>query len=226
MNVNAMVLSKGAHATPSDGVCLLEAAAWVAGEPHTDHPVCVSPMLATFGRELTDALLPARADLEPRLRALVPRLVGTAGHPEEDQRVNLMAADWLIRVYAPTWFRLAGLDQYAAALAGSVPIESWDAVPTANLLAAGKAAAAARAAAWIDARNAASSGVWYVVCVAAWNEAWDDAWYVTRAAVWDAAWVAAKNAASGSLQPTVAELQDLAMSLFEQMVGIYPEASR
>lgn len=49
-------LDKGAHSTRDEGVCLMEAVAFVAGEPHTDHPVCASPVLGAFGRSLNDVL--------------------------------------------------------------------------------------------------------------------------------------------------------------------------
>ncbi len=38
----------GKHNGPDDGMCLVEAAAWVAGEPFSDHPVCVDPVIAAF----------------------------------------------------------------------------------------------------------------------------------------------------------------------------------
>ena len=38
-------LEKGAHKRGS-GMCAMEAAAYIAGEPHSDHPVCVSPVIA------------------------------------------------------------------------------------------------------------------------------------------------------------------------------------
>ena len=39
-------LAHGAHDSPADGLCAMEAAAWLAGEPHSDHPACVSPVIA------------------------------------------------------------------------------------------------------------------------------------------------------------------------------------
>jgi hypothetical protein len=193
-DLTTMRLSHGAHGTREAGVCLLEAVAWLAGEPHSDRPACTSLVLSTYGRTLNDTLLPSRADLEPRLRALAPRLVGTAGRPELDQRAGLMAADWLVRVYTPAWLRVAGLAEHADALAGGDPIRSWDSLPTTGL-------AAARGAA----RSAADS--------AAWSAAWS--------AADSAAWGAAKSAARDALAPTVRELQDSALDLYERMVALW-----
>ena len=36
-----LTLKNGSHPSPDDGLCVMEAAAWVAGEPHSDHPACV-----------------------------------------------------------------------------------------------------------------------------------------------------------------------------------------
>lgn len=38
-------LSSGAHPTREAGMCAMEAAAYVAGEPHSDHPKCVCPVI-------------------------------------------------------------------------------------------------------------------------------------------------------------------------------------
>lgn len=99
-----LVLDAGAHSSFEDGHCLMEAVAFVAGEPHTDHPACASPLLGEFGRALNDVL-----DDESRqqLVPLVPRLVGTAGDGR-DQARGLMAADWLIRVYQVSAIDLFG----------------------------------------------------------------------------------------------------------------------
>ena len=151
-------LASGSHDTPEDGVCLLEAAAYLAGEPHSDHPCCVSPVLGAAGRALNDVLPDARRQA---LTLLLPSIIGTAGDGH-DQARGLMAADWLIRTYTPTWLRLADLDQHAATLENLPPITTWDQVETAThaLRAAVAAArdaagAAARAAAGAAARDAA-----------------------------------------------------------------------
>ncbi|HUE25944.1 MAG TPA: hypothetical protein VMP89_04150 [Solirubrobacteraceae bacterium] len=38
-------LAYGTHATPDDGRCAMEWVSYLAGEPHSDHPACVSPVL-------------------------------------------------------------------------------------------------------------------------------------------------------------------------------------
>ena len=112
--LDGIVLKHGSHRTPDAGMCLLEAVAYIAGEPHSDHPDCVCPVLAAFGRAWNDAL-----DDEARNRILkpfLPRLVGTRSTPEVQDRRAFMAADWAVRTFTPAWLRKAGLHEDAAAL--------------------------------------------------------------------------------------------------------------
>jgi hypothetical protein len=111
-DLDRIYLTSGAHTHRDDGVCLLEAVAWFAGEPHSDSPVCVSPVLTEFGHELNDALPDGKRQ---RLTPLIPRLVGTAGDGRDEQR-GYAALDWFIRVYTPVWSDLAGLTGEAQAL--------------------------------------------------------------------------------------------------------------
>ncbi|HWT22404.1 MAG TPA: hypothetical protein VN213_02750, partial [Solirubrobacteraceae bacterium] len=53
---NPYFLAKGAHRSPADGRCAMEWVAFIAGEKHTDHPVCVSPVLQRFCIALNDRL--------------------------------------------------------------------------------------------------------------------------------------------------------------------------
>lgn len=76
-------LGSGSHPHRDQGMCLLEAVAFVAGERHTDHPVCACPVLAAYGRALNDSLDDADRQL---LAPMVPRLVGTRSTPDVEWR--------------------------------------------------------------------------------------------------------------------------------------------
>ena len=145
-------LAPGSHRTPESGMCLLEAAAYIAGEPHSDHPDCVCPVLAAFGRSWNDSL-----DDEARNRILkpfLPRLVGTRSTAEVQDARAFMAADWAVRTFTPAWLRKAGLDADAQALEelpemtstelcrAAMPVieRAWDAARDAARDAAGDAA--------------------------------------------------------------------------------------
>ena len=123
-------------------------------------------------------------------------------------------------------------------------VAAWDAARDAVWAAAGAAAwAAARAAAgvaaWDAARDAARDAAWNAAGATAWAAAWDAArdaawaatgaaaWAAARDAAWDAARDAARAAARAALAPTVAALQDSAISLFGALIaGEWPEASK
>ncbi len=82
-------LKRGSHARPDDGLCVLEAVAWFEGEPHSDHPSCVCPVLAHFCRALNDRLGERRQELI----AYIPRLANTVGGQEAVQaRLRVLAA--------------------------------------------------------------------------------------------------------------------------------------
>ena len=247
IDLATLTLAKGAHGTREDGVCLLEAVAWFAGQAHTDHPPCVSPVLAAFGRNLNDILPDGkRQELVP----LVPLLPGTASDGHDETR-GYLALDWLVRTYAPAFLDLAPVTDgnsecqaSAAALRDLPPINS---LHNAQIAAPQLKQARDRARAAWDALWDAS---WDAAGAASWDAAWDAAGDAVRAAAgaaagdaaraaagdavraaagdaagdaaWDAAWdaagAAAGDAAGDALAPTVAVLQDSAIGLYRAMI--------
>ncbi len=155
-----LTLSTGGHAPTADEWCVMEATAYVAGEPHSDEPVCVSRVLTSFSIGLNDRW---SDEQRQKLIPFIPRLIGTRDDGLDETR-GYLALDWLIRTYTPAWLDLAGLgveaaelralrriaDQASAEVAGPVVRQArekaaaaWDA-----------AGAAARDAAWDAARAA------------------------------------------------------------------------
>ena len=233
-------LTRGAHEPPNGGfeACLLEAVSYVAGEPWTDHPACVSPVLAAFGRSWNDTL---DDDDRQMLVPLIPRLIGTASTDEVEDRRSWMATDWLVREFTPAWLRLAGLTDHAHTLESLVALTdtasarsakpsiaaagdaAWDAAGAAAGTAAWDAAwAAAGAAAWDAARDAARDAAGAAAGDAAGAAAGDAAGDAAGAAAGDAAWDAAGDAARAALQPTVKALQVSAIALIERMIEVKP----
>ena len=225
-------LENGSHQSPDEGVCLMEAVAWLVREPHSDKPNCVCPVLGAFGRGLND-----RLDVErrQRLKPLIPALVGTASDGHAEAR-GFMVMDWIVRTYTPAWLRLARLDTEADGLQ-SLPeiVDTATLRGTQEMLdAARKSAAAARAAArdaawaaagavaWAVARAAAGAAArdatWAAARDAARDAAWDATWDAARDAAWDAAWDAAGAAAGDMLERTKLALQDSATLLLRRMV--------
>ena len=109
LTLDTLVLTAGKHHTREDGMCLLEAAAWLAGKLHTDHPRCVSPVLAAFGRKLNDTL---SQDDRQRLKPYLPLMLNTAGDGKDQARAY-MALDWLTRTCLAAALDLAGLADQA-----------------------------------------------------------------------------------------------------------------
>jgi hypothetical protein len=205
---NPYFLAKGSHDRPEDGMCAMEWAAYVAGEPHTDQPVCVSPILRSFCISLNDAW---DDDMRQRLRPYLARCIGTAGDGMDRER-GFLALDWQIRTYLPAWLRLAGSTADADRVAALVPIVDLTTAKAAAPLVrtcrvkAAAAGDAARVAAAVAARVAAR----VAAAVAAGDAAWAAAGVAAADAAWDAAWDA--------LAPTVRDLQESALGLLDRML--------
>jgi hypothetical protein len=239
-------LADGAHEPPEDGgvvACAMEAAAYIAGEPWSDHPECVCPVIAAFMRSWNDAL--PDTDRTALLLPLIPKTIGTRGSTALANRRATMAADWLVRVHTSAWLRLAGLDAQADALASLPEITDFAKTPglMTTLEAVRKDAAAAREAAW----SAAGAAAWDAARAAAWSADWDAAGAAAREAAWsaagdadwdadwdaaraaagadarDAAWSAARAAAGEKLPATTKELQANAVLLVERMCTLADE---
>ena len=227
-DLDAITLASGAHDRRTDGMCVMEAVAWWAGEDHSDHPECVSPVIGAFLRSWNDAL--PDGDRQ-QLRRWIPEVVGTNAGPAVDAELSWIALDWLVRVHTPAWLRLAGLIEQAALLtdmAEITPATCPSILPTLTAVcsdardaardAAGDAAGdAARDAAWAAAQDAAR--------YAAWDAAWYAAWDAARVAAWDAARDAARVAArDAALATLVRDLitpkqYDLLMAPWRTVIG-------
>jgi len=114
LDLDALVLKHGSH-SPDGEFCMLEAVAYVAGEPWTDSPKCACPVLAAFCRRWNDDLDDAGRQM---LKPYIPRLVGSKVNKKVETVRGWMLTDWIIRVYTPAWLRLAKLDEQAHALEG------------------------------------------------------------------------------------------------------------
>ena len=69
-------LSKGRHASPEEGACVVELASMLAGEHFSDHPNSVCPVIAALLRNYNDRIDDRRRqDLYP----YAARIVGTRG---------------------------------------------------------------------------------------------------------------------------------------------------
>ena len=211
-------LSHGSHRNISDGMCVMEAASWIAGEPWSDHPACVCPVIGSFLRSWNDAL--PDDERNTLLKPLIPRVINTRGGEDLEHRRALMAADWLVRVNTSSWLRLAGLTTHADALAALPEITSMAQVPSIRgaiesaRIDASAASSAAASAASSAAASAAASAARSAARLAAWSAAWSAAWL----AAWSAALSVAESVAVDKLTPVKAELQQSALLLIGRMI--------
>ena len=99
--LRTMNLANGSHRDRSNGLCAMEVVAWLAGEPHSDHPACACPVLSAFMRSWNDAM--PDADRTRLLRPLLPKLIGSASTQAVAERRAYLALDWLVREHTATW---------------------------------------------------------------------------------------------------------------------------
>ena len=239
--------ARGGHKRSDNIACIMEAVAFIAGEPWSDHPDCACPVISAFLRSWNDALPDSERDA--LLRPLVLLMVNTRSTKDVERCRAMMAADWLIREHTPAWLRLAGLTAQADALAGMPEItdmvQCLPLMPTLDAVQknANAARAAAWTAAWTAAKAAAGDTAWDAAGDAAWTIAWTAAGAAAcdaagaaagdtaRAAAWAVAGDAARNAAcdaaravawagaGDALKPTTDFLQQSALALVHRMIG-------
>lgn len=150
IDLSTITLHRGSHLDRSDGLCINEVVAWLAGEPHGDNPSCVCPVL----RRLTMAVNDRMRDAGARTRLLMPyapRLIGTAGDPAATQRRTYIVADWAVREIAPIALDAAGMVEQAAILRALPPIVNQETARQAAAAANAAAAYADYAAAYANA---------------------------------------------------------------------------
>ena len=216
--IQALSLKSGSHEKADHEFCVMEAVAYVAGEPWADHPACASAVLTEFAIAWNDGL-PSDEDRDRLLKPLIPRLVGTRASAKIEERRAYMALDWLIRVHTRKWLDLVpALSEHAKALRDLPEV-----MDLAGARAAGERVRAAQVAS-AAARDAARGAAWDAAWDAAWGAARDAAWDAAWAAAADAAWAAARGAAADAagdvIKPTVAWLQTSALALFERMIAV------
>ena len=81
-------LRQGAGGSYENGLCFMEAAAWLGGEEATDAPQCACPVLGRFGIRLNDAL-----NHENRQKLLPLSLNMVGSRSKEHERIR---ADYLV----------------------------------------------------------------------------------------------------------------------------------
>ena len=232
-----LTLGSGSHSGPDEGFCVMEAVAYIAGEPFSDHPVCACPVITSFLVTWNDGL-PDNATRDRLLKPLIPQIVGTRSTPEVERARRELAWRWLTQTYLPAWLDLAGLTVQAEALRADPTdqaiFEARDAAQAAWATTRDAAWAAAmdtamdtardtaRAAAMAAARDTATAraATRDAAMAAARDAAMDAARAAARATAWAAARSAARSAARDFLSPVTEKLQLSAVELVRAMIAV------
>jgi hypothetical protein len=117
-------LTAGGHASPREGVCVVELASLIAHEEFSDRPACVCPVVASFLRGWNDRAPYAERQ---RLAPYAERVVGSRGGPEVTRERRDICLRWAgadvsrggfrhLFKRAATWARIAILCGPGAAL--------------------------------------------------------------------------------------------------------------
>lgn len=121
-DLSTIVIEPHSHPRRGTRLSVLELAAWLAGEPHSDDPVNVSPVLRVYARELAAGL---DDDRRQALAHRASKLAGTGAFDDRtEHRRSWLLADRLLRFHAPAWLGAAGLSESAQRLRHLTSIEA------------------------------------------------------------------------------------------------------
>jgi hypothetical protein len=90
VNYKTTRLSQGKHSSPAEGVCVMELASMIAGEPFSDRPASVCPVIGSFLRAYNDSV--SRAHRQD-LYVYAAKVVGSRADAQvEKARAECLAA--------------------------------------------------------------------------------------------------------------------------------------
>jgi hypothetical protein len=89
-------LSKGKHTGPEDGACVMELASMLAGEPFTDHPMSVCPVIGSFLRAYNDSIDDRRRQA---LYEYASQVVGSRAQQRTQRERAERLAQWSEEMY-------------------------------------------------------------------------------------------------------------------------------
>jgi len=85
-------LSRGKHGTPDEGACVMELASMLAGEPFSDHPTAVCPVIGSFLRAYNDSIDGGRRQ---DLYEYAARVVGSRGSQRVQDARSERLTSWI-----------------------------------------------------------------------------------------------------------------------------------
>jgi hypothetical protein len=122
--IKSLPLKSGAH-DPDSTFCVMEAAAYVAGEEWSDHPRGVPRTIATVLRYWNDRL-GTDADRDRLLKPFIPRIIDLRSDKATETRRAIMVWDWMLRTAVPKVLLAAHFDAEADRLAQRAECKTVD----------------------------------------------------------------------------------------------------
>jgi len=95
-------LSKGKHSSPDSGACVMELASMLAGEPFSDHPQSVCPVIGSFLRAYNDSI---DDDRRQDLYAYASKVVGSRSSATVEWVRAEHVLAWCAQMRARGWRR-------------------------------------------------------------------------------------------------------------------------
>lgn len=95
-------LSKGKHSSPESGACVMELASMLAGEPFSDHPASVCPVIGSFMRAYNDAIDEHRRQ---DLYSYAAKVVGSRASAAVEQSRAERIGEWAAEIRPRRWTR-------------------------------------------------------------------------------------------------------------------------
>jgi hypothetical protein len=126
--ISSLPIKHGAHEPPKGEFqgCVMELVSFVAGEPWSDTPQCVCPVIGQFMRTWNDSL-PDDESRTRLLKPLIPKILNTRSTPEIELARVMLCVDWVCREFTPAWLDMVpALKPHADTLRELRPVQSWD----------------------------------------------------------------------------------------------------
>ncbi len=120
-DIEKISLKSGKHGNSEEGMCVMEAVAYIAGEPHSDHPKCADRAITSALIRLNDRM-PDDATRDKYLKPIIPQIVGTVSTQEVYIKRGFVAADFAVRIIAPLVMDMLGKTEYATKLRALAPL--------------------------------------------------------------------------------------------------------
>ena len=95
-------LSRGKHASPQEGACVMELASMLAGESFTDQPVCVCPVIGSFLRAYNDWVDTGRRQ---DLYEYAAKVVGSSDKVAVERARTERLLTWAVEMRQRRWTR-------------------------------------------------------------------------------------------------------------------------